>query len=201
MLSPVYLCTGISLGSNTRHIPTVCWSGLGMFEMVCSLLLLPRVASESISGLPCCLGCCAAGSGWKSPLSVWQPQSGETSQSPTAHRKGEGQHLNGNAEMMAVVPEMCLKNCFVRMRRETRRAGWQGLKPFLCTALLPNKHTELMNSCYLCRFARYAPLCFCCLLCGLQARPAQQIKQCNSSVQTHPELVTANRVVSDGHPR
>lgn len=52
--------------------------------------------------------------------------------------KKVGADLNGNAEMMAVVLEMCLKSCFVRMRQETERMGWQGLKPFLCTALLPN---------------------------------------------------------------
>lgn len=182
MLSPVYLCAGISLGSNSQHIPAACWSGLGMFEMVCGLALLPRVASESISGLPCRLGCCAARSGWKSPLSVWQPQSRQTSPSPSAHQKGGGQDLNGNAEMVAVALEMCLKSPFVRMRRETERAGWQGLKPFLCTDSLPNKHRELINSRYLRRFARYAPPCFCCLLCGLQARLAQQIKQRNSSL-------------------
>lgn len=169
--------------------------------MVCGLVLLPRVASDSISTWPCCLGCCTAGSGWKSPLSVRQPRSGETSQNPTAHQKGGGQDLNGNAEIMAVALETCLKSRFVRTRREAERAGCQGLKPSPCTALLPNKHTELINCCYLRRFARYAPLCFCCLLCGLQARLAQQIKQRNSSVQAHPELVTANRVASDGHPR
>lgn len=46
--------------------------------------------------------------------------------------------------------------------------GWQGLNPFLCMALLPNKHTELIDSRYLHGFARYALLCFCCLLCGLR---------------------------------
>lgn len=68
-------------------------------------------------------------------------------------------------------------------------------------ALLPNKHSGLISSCYLHRFARYALPCSCCLLCGLQARPVQQIKQHNSSVQAPPELVTAHRVARDGHPR
>lgn len=68
-------------------------------------------------------------------------------------------------------------------------------------AVLPNKHRELINGCYLCGFARYAPVCFCCRLCGLQALPVQQIKQFNSSVQAHPGLIMANRVVGDGHSR
>lgn len=50
------------------------------------------------------------------------------SQSPTVHQKGGVQDLNGNAEMMAVALKMCLKSCFVRMRRETTY-GMAGAKP------------------------------------------------------------------------
>lgn len=68
-------------------------------------------------------------------------------------------------------------------------------------ALLPNKHSGLISSCYLHRFARYALPCSRYLLSGLQAQGVQQIKQHNSSVQAPPELVTADRVVCGGHPR
>lgn len=152
-----------------------------MFEIVCGLLLLPRAASESVSGLLCCPGCCAAGSGWKSPESVWQALRGKTSQRSTACQKGEGQDLNGNAGKVTAVLEMCLKSCFAGMRWEAECARSQGLNPFPCTALLPNKHSGLISSRYLHRFAWYALLCSCYLLCGLRARPAQQIKQHSSS--------------------
>lgn len=115
------------------------------------------------------MGCCAAGSGWRYVLlNVQQPQSRQMSQSPTVHQKGGVQDLNGNAEMTAVALKICLKSRFVSMMRESEHTGWQGLKPFLCVALLPNKHTKLIDNRYLHGFARYALPCFCCLLCGLR---------------------------------
>lgn len=123
----LYLCAGIPLGSNSQRLPTVCCSALGMFEIVCGLLLLPGAASESVSGLLCCPGCCAAGSGWKSPLSVWQPLRGRTSRRSAACQKG--QDLNGNAGKVTAVLEMCLQSCFVRMRWETAGTGSQRAKP------------------------------------------------------------------------
>lgn len=167
----MYLCTGIPLGSNSQRIPTVCCSGLGMFEIVCGLLLLPGAASESVSGLLCCPGCCASGSGWKSPLSVWQSLRGKTSQTSTASQKGEGKDLNENAGKVTAVLEMCLESCFAGMRWETECARSQGLNPFPCMALLSNKHSGLISSRYLHRFARYL-LCRAPATSSVASKPA-----------------------------
>lgn len=129
--------------------------------------------------------CCAVGSGWKSPLlSVWQPLRGKTSRI-CCLPKGRGAGFKWKWRKVTAVLETCLKSCFAGMRQETECVRSQGLNPFLCMALLPNKHSGLISSCYLHRFARYALPCSCYLLCGLQAWAAQQIKQHSSSRAGH----------------